>query len=223
MYDTETTNIGEGVDTRAYPVLYIYNDLTQSDLTQYKPDCESEQVFFFRKAKDLFSKIEKTIADAKGEYVPIICAYNLMFDLQPIIYTLNQMYDIALCAQSSTNIYTLDLVADGKIELRFWDTYFLEPRGLAAMGRVCGFAKANGDWDYTLIRTPSTPLTSSELRYAKRDVQVIPAYLTYLLKANDFLKPDMLGSSVLTKTSLTRQFAKRKIGNKKVEKENGKK
>ena len=27
IFDTETTNIGDGVETRAYPILYIFNDM----------------------------------------------------------------------------------------------------------------------------------------------------------------------------------------------------
>ena len=69
------------------------------------------------------------------------------------------------------------------------------------MGRTCGLAKALGDWDYNLTRTPETPLTADEMHYAARDVQVIPAYLRYLIEANEWLEPDMLASTVLTKTS----------------------
>ena len=73
--------------------------------------------------------------------------------------------------------------------------------------------KLSGDWDYSLVRTPETPLTDDELSYAARDVQVIPAYLAWLLQANPHAKPEDLGVSMLTKTSIVRLYAKRVIGN----------
>ena len=148
-----------------------------------------------------------------------------MFDLQPLMEKLNANYDIKVNAQSSTNVYTVDLYENDtdNMLLRFWDTYHLEMRGLAAMGRTAGLPKATGDWDYSLIRTPDTPLTDDELFYAGRDTQVIPMYLRYLLRANEWMKQDDLGNKVLTKTSIVRQMARREIGRLKVDKKNGKK
>ena len=40
IFDTETTNIGEGVETRAYPILYIFNDLRDTPLESYTPDTD---------------------------------------------------------------------------------------------------------------------------------------------------------------------------------------
>lgn len=91
------------------------------------------------------------------------------------------------------------------------------------MGETCGLPKAVGDWDYSLVRTPETPLTEEEMFYARRDVQVIPQYLQWLLRANHWLTPDMLGCRVLTKTSLVRQMARREIGGRRVTLQGGKK
>lgn len=93
---------------------------------------------------------------------------------------------------------------------------------MKAMGETCGIAKATGDWDYNLIRTPETELTEQELFYAKRDVQVIPAYLRYLLNANEWLKQSELGVRVITKTSLVRQMARHEIAPLRIDKKNGK-
>ena len=64
-----------------------------------------------------------------------------MFDMQTLMFDLNCKYDMEVNAQSSTNVYTLDLKKDGIMLLRFWDTYHLEMRGLAAMGETCGLQK----------------------------------------------------------------------------------
>lgn len=220
-YDTETCNIGRGFDTRAYPVLFIFNDVSSVPIDEYVPD-RTDSITFLRHEGEAIRYLEGVIEAANG-YVPIICAYNLMFDLQPLLELLAERYDMRANAASTTNAYTVDLMQDGKPVLRFWDTFHLENNGLAAMGETCGFAKATGSWDYDLIRTPETPLTDEELFYAKRDVQVIPAYLRYLCEANEWLEPDMLGNIVLTKTSLVRQMARNEIGPLRVIKRSGKK
>ena len=213
-YDTETSNklMLDGV-VYAWPILYIFNDLSACDMSTYEVDCEAEHVHFFRYEDDALSFIETMIADAqRAGVIPVMCAYNAIFDLQTILSSLHERYEMEVNAQSATNIYTLDLMQDGKKVLRIWDTFHLEMRGLKAMGETCGVAKLMGDWDYDLVRTPETELTDLELSYAARDVQVIPAYLRYLCDAYDWLKPEMLGCRVLTKTSLVRQMARAEIG-----------
>lgn len=225
VYDTETCNIGEGNETRAYPILFIDNDIREKNLYDYEVD-KDDKVSFYRHEQEYIDKLKQYIAYGEvTKKVPIICAYNTMFDLQPIMSTLSELYSIQANAQSSTNIYTLDLLDKETAEpkLRFWDTFHLEMGGLKAMGETCGIAKANGDWDYSLVRTPATPLTDLEYFYAKRDVQVIPAYLRYLLHANEWLQQNELGSRVLTKTSLVRQMARHNIAPIKIDKQNGKK
>ena len=219
-YDTETCNIGEGSAARAYPILYILNDFTDVPLSEYNADDPREHVWFDRTVDDFMSHVDGIVARGQREgYVPVICAYNLMFDMQTVLPVLADSYNMQVAAQSSTNVYYIDVfepTADMKKDapvLRFWDTFFLEQNGLKAMGETAGVAKAVGDWDYSLIRTPETPLTEQELFYAKRDVQVIPAYLRYLLQANaDWITPDMLGVRVLTKTGLVRQMAANTFG-----------
>lgn len=223
-FDTETTTIRNGVNSHAFVCLYIFNDLRRVDLRKYEPD-KDEEILFYRdeqSAQDFLDELVKWGLDSNC--VPVVCAYNLMFDMQTLIYDLNKRYNMVANAQSSTHVYTLDcLDSSGNVILRFWDTYHLEMRGLAAMGKSCGIKKAEGDWDYTLIRTQETPLTEKELFYAKRDVQVIPAYLSYLLSVHEWLQPEFFGLKVITKTSLVRQMAVYKISRLKVKKQTGKK
>lgn len=222
IFDTETTNIGEGAETRAYPILYIFNDLRTIPLESYDP--VSDDVRFYRRTSEALTYIDDLITYGRAHgYVPIIAAYNLMFDMQTLMLELAQSYTIEVNAQTATSVYTLDLCVDGNVVCRFWDTFYLEMGGLRAMGETCGLPKAVGDWDYTLVRTPETPLTEEELFYARRDVQVIPQYLQWLLRANHWLTPDMLGCRVLTKTSLVRQMARREIGGRRVTLQGGKK
>ena len=222
IFDTETTNIGEGAETRAYPILYIFNDLRDTPLESYTPD--TDDVRFYRHTSEALAYIDDLITYGRAHgYVPIIAAYNLMFDMQTLMLELAQSHTIEVNAQTATSVYTLDLCVDGNVVCRFWDTFYLEMGGLRAMGETCGLPKAVGDWDYTLVRTPETPLTEEELFYARRDVQVIPQYLQWLLRANHWLTSDMLGCRVLTKTSLVRQMARREIGGRRVTLQGGRK
>ena len=228
-FDTETTNLKKYDEhglipykTKAICILYIFNDLRLKDLSRYEPG-KDDNVRFFRTEYEAQKFIDDIVEYGKKiAVIPIICAYNLMFDMQTLMYGLNQRYEMSVNAQSSTNVYSLDLIEEDEVVLRFWDTYHLEMRGLSAMGDTCGLEKAKGDWDYSLVRSNETPLTNDEEFYATRDVQVIPAYLKYLLNANEWLRQKDLGSRVLTKTSLVRQMALRRIGNIKVKKRNGK-
>lgn len=222
IFDTETTNIGEGAETRAYPILYIFNDLRNTPLESYTPD--TDDVRFYRHTAEALTYIDNLIEYGRTNgYVPIIAAYNLMFDMQTLMLELAQSYAIEVNAQTATSVYTLDLRVGDEVVCRFWDTFYLEMGGLRAMGETCGLPKAVGDWDYSLVRAPETPLTEEELFYARRDVQVIPQYLQWLLRANHWLTSDMLGCRVLTKTSLVRQMARREIGGRHVTLQGGKK
>ena len=222
-FDTETTNFGEGKNTRAFTILYIFNDIRFKDIKHYEVD-KDDNIKFYRTENEALKYIDELVDfGLKANVIPIICAYNLMFDLQTLIYDLNMKYEMTANAQSSTNVYTLDLIVNDKCVLRFWDCFHLEMRGLDAMGETCGLEKAKGKWDYSLIRTNETPLTEEELFYAKRDVQVIPSYLSYLLNANEWMKQSDLGCKILTKTSLVRQMAQREIGKIQINKRNGKK
>lgn len=222
IFDTETTNIGEGAETRAYPILYIFNDLRNTPLESYNPD--TDDVRFYRHTSEALTYIGNLIDyGCAHDYVPIIAAYNLMFDMQTFMLELAQSYTITANAQTATSVYTLDLYVGNDVVCRFWDTFYLEMGGLRAMGETCGLPKAVGDWDYTLPRTPETPLTEEEKFYARRDVQVIPQYLQWLLRANHWLTSDMLGCRVVTKTSLVRQMARREIGGRRVTLQGGKK
>lgn len=220
IFDTETTNIGTGADTRAFTVSYQFNDLRDVDLSTYS--AELDNVLIYRYAAEALNYIDSLIDwGIDSNVVPIVCGYNLMFDLQTLMYELAQAYIMKVNAQSSTNVYTLDLYIEDRQVLRFWDTYHLEMRGLEAMGNTAGMAKATGKWDYSKIRTPETPLTQKEIFYAARDVQVIPAYLRFLIESNEWLTPEMLGVNVITKTSLVRNMATLQIGTLRITKRNG--
>lgn len=118
IFDTETTNIGEGAETRAYPILYIFNDLRSTSLESYTPDMDD--VRFYRYTSEALTYIDNLIDYGRAHaYVPIIAAYNLMFDVQTLMLELAQSYVIEVNAQTATSVYTLDLCVDGNVVCRF--------------------------------------------------------------------------------------------------------
>lgn len=218
-FDTETSNHSYTDDTGdlrrcAWCVLYTFEDLRSCGIRKYVPGAGDTR--FFRHDHEAIAFIEELVAWGRDRgVVPVVAGYNLMFDLQTLLFALNAAHPMRATAQSSTNAYVVDILAeeDSKVPLlRFWDTFHLEMRGLSAMGETAGVRKLTGDWDYDLLRTPETPLTDDELGYAAHDVHIIPAYLRYLLEANAWMSATDLASQVMTKTSIVRTFSKREIG-----------
>lgn len=218
VFDTETSHTdATRSDSPSFPMLYIFNDLSGLEIDTYVLDDPRERVSFYRSEAEAIDHIRRMVEQGmRDDVIPVLCVYNAIFDLQTVLQSLHALYDMEVNAQSSTNIYTLDLILAGRKVLRIWDTYHLEMGGLKAMGATCGIPKLVGDWDYDLLRTPETPITDEERGYAKRDVQVIPAYLRYLCEANAWLTPSMLGCQVITKSSIVRQMARHEIGPLKV-------
>ena len=142
VFDTETTTLGEGTDSVAFASLYIVNDLRGVSIRTYQPE-RDDGIEFFRHSSGMIEWLEELVEwGLEQAVVPIVAAYNLAFDMQTLIFELNKRYGMKVLAQSSTSYYTLDLIgADGRPVLRFWDTFYLEMNGLAAMGRTCGLAK----------------------------------------------------------------------------------
>lgn len=218
-FDTETSNysyVDAKGETRrcAWCVLYTFEDLRSCGIRRY--EVGAGDVRLYRTADETIAYIEELISwGRERRVVPVVAGYNMIFDLQTLLYELNLAHPMRATAQSSTNAYVVDVMADEESRiplLRFWDTFHLEMRGLAAMGETAGVPKLNGEWDYDLVRTPETLLTPEEVEYASYDVHIIPAYLRYLLEANSWMRATDLASRVMTKTSIVRTFSKREIG-----------
>lgn len=211
FYDTETCNIGEGEETRAYPILYIFNFI-KDEIKDYKVN-KSDNIIYMRSIDEVINNL-KAICDSCFKYniIGVVGVYNLLFDMQPLMYELCKYFKVETLAKNSTSPYFIDIYKKGQKVLRFWDMFYLDMRGVDALGKACGLKKLVGSWDYTKIRTPETELTQKELEYAARDVQVLPQYLVWTLKNHKDITPDMLGNTVLTKTGIVRLNAKTNIG-----------
>lgn len=150
-YDTETTTIGDGVLSRAFPVLFICNDLRDTKIAEYDSSCDD--VRFYRTVPEMLAYLQDLIQwGITTDTVPVVCAYNLMFDLQPLLHELALRYRMTANAQTASSVYTLDLIApekgDGKndttVLLRFWDTFYLEQNGVGRDGGDVRFGEGEG-------------------------------------------------------------------------------
>ena len=109
---------------RAYPVLYIVNDIRGCDLRTY--EVGAGRVSFYRHGEDMQRVIDEFITWGENEHcIPVICAYNLMFDLQPLMYELNARWDMVASAQSSTSAYTVDIVVGWRCKNYGFGTPFI--------------------------------------------------------------------------------------------------
>lgn len=122
-FDSETTNYGEGDQTRAFVVCYQVNDLRNVDMADYVAG-ETDDVRIYRTLGEMEAYLDNLMHWGEGAgVVPIVCGYNLMFDLETLRPWVTS-HGAEVNAQSSTNVYTVDVLgADGKPALRFWDTY----------------------------------------------------------------------------------------------------
>lgn len=212
-YDTETCNLSirNGGSHVAYPVLYTIIDIRLNSIKSYNP--LDGDVRYYRRPEDVMSYLADLIDyGKKTKIVPVIVGYNILFDVTPLIGYLEDKWELETIAQSSSSPYTIDLY-DGKDQvLRIWDLWHLEQGGLERMGRSCDLPKLRGSWNYDLVRTPYTALTSDELKYARRDCDILLMYLRHLLESHDYLTEKDFGDRLVTSTSIVRLMAERVIG-----------
>lgn len=199
-FDTETSNIPD--ERIAFPVCYQVNDLRDTSISEY----EHGDIHIYRYEDQFEEYIEDLVEYGMlNNVIPIMCGYNTPFDMISVMEWVHAHYDVKVVARSRNCVYIYDMYLNGEKVLRVWDTFFLEPRGLEAMGEACGLQK-DDEWNYDLVRTPSTRLTRKEEYYAKRDVEVIPAYLRWLLDTNEWMTESMLGTKILTATGIVRNM-----------------
>ena len=218
-FDTETTNIGDIVTGySAFPILFQLG-LTSAQVQDIKPDTAKHliDVLTFRHAEDLYLELDKLINKTSGR-IPVILVHNLGFDMYALGPWLlkKRVRVLAKTAKKPISFQILD--DEDSPQLVFLDTLGLFMKSLATMGNECGMPKAVGDWDYMKIRTPETPLTESELGYAKQDIYTLLCYMGYFLRQNPDINPNDIGLKVQTKTGIVRAKRMKHIGNLKSKK-----
>ena len=212
VYDTETTNIDRPGYHAAFPVLHQLG-LLSCPVEDVTPDNVREvmDVSMYRHALDVYDALD-AIAQTPHDYVPVICCHNLAFDMYSLATWLSG-HDVRVLAKTRRKPITFTIRdANGRPSLVIWDTAVFAQQSLESMGNDCGAPKAVGDWDYSLIRTPQTPLTKAETGYASADCYALAVWLSWWLRRNPDISPDDLGHRVVTKTGVVRSRRASRFG-----------
>lgn len=212
-YDSETTNYIKDGNTFAFPILHQLG-LIDCAITDIKPDNVEDRthIYMYRHAIDLYDKLDE-LASCDFGYVPVICCHNLSFDMYGLSQWL-QSHEVRVLAKSARKPITFTILDEfGKPRLVIWDTLVFTQTSLERMGKDCGYAKAVGEWDYNLVRTPETPLSDLELDYAKKDVYTLVCYISWFLNRNPDIEPETLACRVTTKTGVVRERRRKRFFN----------
>ena len=212
-YDSETTNVETKTSVYAYPILHQLG-LINVPVIDVSPDNVRDvtNVELYRQTLDIYARLDE-LASVKHDYVPVICCHNLSFDMYGLAPWLSRN-NVRVLAKSARKPITFTVMDDdGNARLVLWDTLIFTQQSLECMGNDCGYAKGVGEWDYNLIRTPDTPLTDSEIDYAKRDIYTLLAWLGWWLRRNPDIEPEKLGLNVVTKIGVVRERRKVRFSN----------
>lgn len=206
-YDSETTNTVENCVHLAFPILHQLGML-KGDTRIENIDAgnveENVEISMFRHSVELFDTLDGLV-DSVFDYVPVILCHNLAFDMYGLSSWLSR-HDVRVLAKSARKPITFTVNGeDGKPRLVIWDTLVFSQQPLSRMGADCGYAKAVGDWDYDLVRTPRTSLTDNEISYAAKDVYALLAWFGWWIRRNPDIESSKLGLNVVTKTGVVRE------------------
>lgn len=166
-FDTETTNYTtwEGRDVAW---LYIW-------MMRIGDPLSDETEFFYGRTAGIWMEFMEGISNELhlGNELLYVYVHNLGFDIEFIRDRLRISEE--LHNDPHEPIYVRD---ERGFELR--DSLKLSQMSLKMIGESLdnGLVKRCGDLDYSLIRTPDTPLSDEEMGYCQADVDVLASYIT---------------------------------------------
>ena len=204
-YDSETTNIQLDGIPQAFPILHQLGLLDGTSFAEINASNieDHTHIELYRHSFELYERLDE-IVNIDADYVPIILCHNLAFDMYGLSPWLSR-HDVRVLAKSARKPITFTILVDNQPRLVIWDTLVFAQQSLERMGNDCGYKKAIGEWDYTLIRTPKTPLSASEIDYAKRDIYTLLCWVCWWIQRNPDIEPARLGANVVTKTGIVRE------------------
>lgn len=139
------------------------------------------------------------VLDLSLEKRIIIFVHNLSYEFQFIRKRF--MWDKVFALQEREILYGCTIEG-----VEFRCSYLLSGYSLANLAKNLHrftIKKLVGDLDYSLVRTPLTPLTKQELQYCINDVQIVVAYITELI-----IRDRGIINLQLTKTGYVRKFCR---------------
>ena len=208
-YDSETTNYTCNGVVKAFPILHQLGLLDDTPIEQITADNVEQHtaIELYRHTLDLYARLDQLMNNAY-DYVPVIVCHNLSFDMYGLSSWLSR-HNTRVLAKSARKPITFTVRDDeNNPRLVIWDTLVFAQQSLERMGVDCGYSKAVGEWDYSLVRAPQTELTADELNYARKDVYALLAWLGWWLQRNPDIQPEKLALNVVTKTGVVRERRK---------------
>ena len=161
--------------------------------------CINGYFVFGRTIEDLITVFDKISSLASANNRVIVWVHNLAFEFQFIRKILK--WDKVFSISPRKPIYAIT-----KSGIEFRCTYILTNYSLAKLGeqlRIYDMKKLVGDLDYSLIRTPITPMSDVEIEYCRLDVFVVAAYIQECV-----IKEKNIANIPLTATGYCRRFVR---------------
>ena len=195
-FDIETTNIYKrdangNIDPDFRPYSFMYH-------WQF---CINDEVCFGRTWKEFQQLIDALITrmDLDNNRRVVIWCHNLNFEFQHFrrfVKIIDGFY--------KEDRIPLKVVVDGGVEFR--DSYILSNMNLQKFCQnepdVIHYKLSGDDYDYSKIRTPSTPMTDYELQYCYNDVRGLAECIA------SRMKEDTLAGMPMTSTGYVRRDAR---------------
>lgn len=179
-FDVEDSN-GYIIDGVARPFDYTKDPSYYADKEKvsllYLWQFAVDDVVFYGRTLDEFKPALEYLA--RRPYKSIIFVHNLAHEF---MFLLNIIKWDSVFARKAHRPMKCTY---GNVEFRC--TYMLTRQSLAAVAKSVGLEKYK-DFDYDEIKTPLTPLTSSEMRYGGRDVEIIVKLIERLKSENTRLQ-----------------------------------
>lgn len=138
---------------------------------------------------------------------------NLSENLILYVYIHNLSYEFQFIRKRFNwlNVFSVDTREPVKalcdLYIQFNDSYILSGYSLATVGKNLHkyhVKKLVGDLDYTVLRTPKTPLTDNEINYCINDVLVVSAYIQEYIE-----NVGKITLIPLTQTGAVREFCRK--------------
>lgn len=161
--------------------------------------CIDGAFVFGRTIEDLITAFNTIAKINKGNSRVIVWVHNLAFEFQFIrkLFKWHKVFSIS----ARKPIYA---ITTSNIEFRC--TYILTNYSLEKLSeqlRIYKMIKAVGDLDYSLIRTPITPMSDIEINYCRLDVFVVAAYIQECI-----IKEKSIVNIPLTATGYCRRYVR---------------
>ena len=184
-FDIETSSFYDAGEKRA--IMYCWQSLIDNDLFIMGRTYDDMRLYF-----ELLTEAFDTSDDTRT----IVWVHNLGYEFQFIRKWIE--WSKVFAVDKRTPVYA---VTTSGIEFRC--SYILSGYSLANLARQVGESKKVGDLNYSLLRTPKTPLTEKEIGYCFYDCLIVNKFILKEIRENGGIS-----KIPLTKTGYVRRYCR---------------